>query len=188
MKKNQKGFALVEGLLILIIVILVGFIGWYVYHTDHKSNTANTSSAAKTTDSTTGWQTYQGDGYTLKYPTNWKFVAKDATYATDEFLPAANYPDNNAYILMFESSKTNMAPEQYAKTQGPADILTANSSTINGYSAYTENYNVPGPSGVPDGYQVFVGHSGLVVTFNYESGEPYTQTYKTIINTIKFTN
>ncbi len=40
MKRNQKGFSGVEGLLILIIVGLVGFAGWYIWHTNHKSGTS----------------------------------------------------------------------------------------------------------------------------------------------------
>jgi competence protein ComGC len=35
---NHKGFALVEGLLILIIVLLVGFIGYYVYNSQKEAD------------------------------------------------------------------------------------------------------------------------------------------------------
>ena len=37
MNKNQKGFSLVEGLLILVIVGLVGFVGWYVWQSKNKT-------------------------------------------------------------------------------------------------------------------------------------------------------
>jgi hypothetical protein len=47
MKRGQKGFGTVEGLLILIIVLLVGFIGYYIYHTRNSAN-SNYNSAAKT--------------------------------------------------------------------------------------------------------------------------------------------
>jgi cytoskeletal protein RodZ len=53
MKKNQKGFSAVEGLLILIIVGLIGFVGWYVWHANEKTNenlaAAITSSNSKAT-------------------------------------------------------------------------------------------------------------------------------------------
>lgn len=50
MKKNQKGFGAIEGLLILVIVGLIGFVGWYVFHaktdTDKSLSSAAASSAA----------------------------------------------------------------------------------------------------------------------------------------------
>ena len=37
-KLNQKGFGLVEGLLILIAVTLIGFVGYYIYHTQKQAD------------------------------------------------------------------------------------------------------------------------------------------------------
>lgn len=37
-KKNQKGFAAVEAVLILVIVALVGFVAWYAFHTKNSAN------------------------------------------------------------------------------------------------------------------------------------------------------
>jgi hypothetical protein len=53
MKRGQKGFGAVEGLLILILISILGFTGYYVYHTrnnanstyDNSSNTSITTSA-----------------------------------------------------------------------------------------------------------------------------------------------
>lgn len=39
MKKNQKGFSLTEGLLIVVILGLVTFVGWYVWQSSQKANT-----------------------------------------------------------------------------------------------------------------------------------------------------
>lgn len=54
MKRNQKGFGAVEGMLLIIIVLLVGFICYYVYHTKNNSNTSynNATSANSSTPST----------------------------------------------------------------------------------------------------------------------------------------
>jgi hypothetical protein len=199
MKRDQKGMGAVEGLLILVIVGLIGFVGWYVYHA--KKSTDSTYNSAVSSGSSTPQasskqnkkQVYKGIGFTLQYPSDWKFVAKGTAisggeFASDEFLPAANYPNNNAYILMFDHDNTNLSIDQYAKTQGPADILSGQKSTINSYDAYTENYDVPGPGGVPNGYEVLVEHNGLVVIFNYTTQPGYTDTYQSIINSIKFTN
>lgn len=58
MKRDQKGFGAVEGLLILIIVGLVGFIGYYVYHSKNTTNSiynnvANSSTSPVTSSSNT---------------------------------------------------------------------------------------------------------------------------------------
>ncbi len=45
MNENQKGFSVVEGLLILIIVGLIGCVGWYVWHAKNNAD-ANLNSAA----------------------------------------------------------------------------------------------------------------------------------------------
>ncbi|PJE65465.1 hypothetical protein COU91_01495, partial [Candidatus Saccharibacteria bacterium CG10_big_fil_rev_8_21_14_0_10_47_8] len=36
--KNQKGFTLIESLLVVLILAVVGFAGYYVWHTRHESN------------------------------------------------------------------------------------------------------------------------------------------------------
>ena len=57
MNKTQKGFALVESLLILIIVLLVGFIGYYVWHTKSQTNkTLDTAASTNQTAQTTSLQ------------------------------------------------------------------------------------------------------------------------------------
>lgn len=83
MKKNQKGFSAVEGLLILIIVGLVGFIGWYVYHTKNNTeatlNQADKSANTRNANTTSSWKTYSDDFVSLKYPTAWSVKRDDNT-------------------------------------------------------------------------------------------------------------
>jgi hypothetical protein len=52
MKNNQKGFGLVETLLILVIIGLVGFVGWYVW--DSKSNRGLETGTNTNTKTTSG--------------------------------------------------------------------------------------------------------------------------------------
>jgi predicted negative regulator of RcsB-dependent stress response len=72
MNKNQKGFGVVEGLLILVIVGILGFTGWYVWHSKQAtyktySNAANSASSTdstakqKKTDPYAGWKQYCSD-------------------------------------------------------------------------------------------------------------------------------
>ncbi len=55
MKKNQNGFGLIEGLLILAIVALLGSTGWYVWHKNQKPSnkliTGNSSAQTKVSKS-----------------------------------------------------------------------------------------------------------------------------------------
>jgi hypothetical protein len=51
MKRNQKGFGAVEGLLFLILLSILGFTGYYVYHTSKNTNSTY-NNAAKASNST----------------------------------------------------------------------------------------------------------------------------------------
>lgn len=58
MRRDQKGFTALEGLLILVILGTIGFVGWYVYNAKTKTNkllsaTANISTSAATNLKTT---------------------------------------------------------------------------------------------------------------------------------------
>jgi hypothetical protein len=82
--KNNKGFTVVEVLLVLIFVALVVLIGLYVMHNHKTSNsgkinntvTANTTklnSPSKTVDPYIGWKTYTSttEKASFKYPSTW---------------------------------------------------------------------------------------------------------------------
>jgi hypothetical protein len=49
-KLNQRGFSVVEALLVIIVLLLIGFIGYYVWHSQHQANKTY-SSAGKTAQS-----------------------------------------------------------------------------------------------------------------------------------------
>lgn len=207
-RKNEAGFSPVEVVIVLVIVALIGVVGWLVYRNHNKTSTTtvsttNTSNASKPTSHSgmyEGWQTYKGDGFNLKYPADWKYVTKGTVagggeFAFDEFLPTANYPDNNAHSIAFETATTNNTVSEYASNQGSSEgQVSAKIITINGSPAYTVNYNVPGPSGVPYGYSVYIGHNighnGLIVILHYVAGnsDKYKSTYENIANSIQFTN
>jgi len=82
-KTDQKGFSLVESLLVIIAVAVVAFVGYYVYHTNQQSqakleaaNKSTESSNHKSTkpiDPTAGWKTYTSEEgkFTVKYPNDW---------------------------------------------------------------------------------------------------------------------
>ncbi len=84
--KNQNGFTLVAGLLLVIAVTLIGFTGFYVYNANKKNDqikineanplqptSENKDAAQATQDITAEWKTFSSsDGkFSLKYPSNW---------------------------------------------------------------------------------------------------------------------
>lgn len=89
LRTQQKGFTLVEGLLIVLIVALLAFAGYYVWHNQKKkkddkaasttSQTTNTSDnnddnqAPAEVDQTVNWAVYTNNAgkFTLRTPTAW---------------------------------------------------------------------------------------------------------------------
>lgn len=83
MNKNQKGFGIVETLLILILVGLLGGVGWYVYDSNKKADDSLTNASNSTdaypgakknpaaSDVYKGWKTYDKNGTYFRYPADW---------------------------------------------------------------------------------------------------------------------
>ena len=107
MKKNQKGFALIEALLILIILLLIAFAGWWVWQSKAKisktqEDTANSQSEPAKSDKkaaqkpavdpTADWKAYSNaDGqYSLKHPTSWVRASSPELCTPTLFLVAGN--------------------------------------------------------------------------------------------------
>lgn len=87
MKANQKGFSVVEILLVIVVIGLIGGAGWYVWQSKNKNNSeqSNTQTTEQTTKTTTetqkpdpyaGWKTYTStvEGFSFKYPADWKLT------------------------------------------------------------------------------------------------------------------
>lgn len=97
MKKiNQRGFAIVEGLLILIIITIIGFVVWFVWRANHaEQQTDNSSITAKShkktePDSTfvdgpkAGWKTYTNNKYGFSIEVPKEFLSGNGGYCTKE--------------------------------------------------------------------------------------------------------
>lgn len=95
MQKNQKGFSVVEGLLILVIVGLVAAVGWYVW--SQKSKNSETTSQAteqaqpaesSATEQAPALEQYKDDelGFTFDYPEGWTVVKEQAPGVTPPYV------------------------------------------------------------------------------------------------------
>lgn len=165
MKKNQKGFSVIEGLLILVIVGLLGFVGWYVYNT--KNNTDNTlnnaastkvatststkktnttSKTSQTADPYAGWKSYtlHNEKLSFKYPSSWTL--------TDKSNSKSNFSNNgsvygDSVTLAASNSfdiRINAGAYPTIDTSGLGKITTE-TSTFTGKSALLTFYNNLGP-------------------------------------------
>lgn len=88
--KNQKGFAIVDSVVILVVVTLLGFVGWQVWQRNNKTGddqqlTAPTSKVenkqtaeptAKAIDETADWLMFNAPNgrYSIRIPDGWKLV------------------------------------------------------------------------------------------------------------------
>jgi hypothetical protein len=100
--KNTKGFALVEGLLILVIVGILTGTGWFVWNARNKTNYsldkagADSSSTTKSTkqssaaqtDPTADWVSYSSKSgqFSFKYPKNWTLAPNQDCLEDDSFV------------------------------------------------------------------------------------------------------
>jgi type II secretory pathway pseudopilin PulG len=81
MNKTQKGFALMEGLLIILILAIIGFGGYYVWNSQKNTNkslnnadkASQSISAANSSAAGNNFSTYNSTlgGFSFKYPSNW---------------------------------------------------------------------------------------------------------------------
>lgn len=113
MKSGQKGFTVVEALLVLILISILGFTGYYVYHSRNNanstySNATNVSATSKTTKTNQDpavtftqsfYNQYIGasskdarDQLVNKYGTENSITAYEQATAADPILCAQNTP------------------------------------------------------------------------------------------------
>jgi prepilin-type N-terminal cleavage/methylation domain-containing protein len=90
MNANQKGFSVVEILIVLAVVGLIGGAGWYVWHSRASKDTSSTTSPSTSTttkpntvESTpSNLSKYDDDYVSFSYPSDWK-VEKQYTFTDD---------------------------------------------------------------------------------------------------------
>lgn len=156
MKTNQKGFSVVEVLIIVVVVGLVGTVGWLVYDrqksnkTDTRSPTTNTNqqqgepkeeAQQPVSDETANWRVItSGQGkFTFKAPDGWKFVN-----CTDADWVYVRYEgDANDTSLEYQQSK----PVNEVKQQcgGFGDIIKFSIERFNADGSSSRGVRAPDP-------------------------------------------
>lgn len=121
MRKNEKGFGMVEVLLIIVIAALIGVVGFMIYRNQHKAKTPSvatsqttTTQATKTitaapTDSNTGYLVVKEWGLRFKVPTGladvqYKIFNKTSGYDDQLAIYAKPTGSTVEYIQDYEST------------------------------------------------------------------------------------
>jgi type II secretory pathway pseudopilin PulG len=157
MKVNQKGFGVVEILIILVIVGLLGAVGWLVYDrqkikTDNMTRANQTSQqalnqqtpqqAAKTADPYMGWKEFENASLalTFKYPAEWKIVDDSSNLGTLIRVQSSDYlRDEN---IGFSGTEISISPNA-SQNSYSADKQRAATSTY-GYHNDVKDLTVGG--------------------------------------------
>lgn len=117
MKNYQKGFGVIEMVIIVAIVGLIGAIGWSLYDRQIKSSDDGTTQQAPTDDESTtytrsttppsDWKTYSNEKYkiTLSYPADWTVSESVFTKKAGEELQNVYSKDaTEIFVLCYKSN------------------------------------------------------------------------------------
>ena len=124
MKTNQKGFSVVEILIVIVVVGLLGAVGWLVY--DRQKSKSNDKTTTQTTQQEQKQEPTKQEtkaelatikttsGFSLSYPKLWSIVA----YQKDESAsPGGQVDANDPKAIQWRIVSNNAKSEQGSKTQ-----------------------------------------------------------------------
>jgi len=165
MKINQKGFAAVEGLVVLLLVGALCIAGWYAWEfSTSKTITAN----KKTTQISTAqipsdWITYQNNnlGISFSYPKTWAFEDKsrEPTSTKAYYIGELTSDDKATTVGIRLMRKSDGSPvystiDEWKAYAGSANIKYSNLSDVkSNYTSFSYTLNVGGATGLV--YEVF---------------------------------
>lgn len=155
MKNNQKGFSLVEGMLLVLVIAVVGFGGYYVWNQQQKKDTSSqpspTSSESTNTseekdteeeqevDKAKDWTVYSGTSFSVKIPDGWELIGNR------EYKNIAAYCSDNSCVTYKEGTRGKVQDTEGGRG-GPFKFgLFANSNAqVRGAKVeYNEKANYP---------------------------------------------
>lgn len=212
MKSNQRGFAIVESLLIVVIIGLLGGVGYYVWHAQKQAN--DTLQAASkvaqsspgkvvkkvpnTSDLTAGWKTYTSEKgkFTVKYPVSW--VQPTSQDACGDFLKSDLEigPDAQSVIKCGGDgtvSQVSISSQDGDTRNDPANTLSKDLYTINTQGSAAEADGVMGTAiagnvinqGAEPGIGSFPDGTQVVIYLFYTKGRTYIARYTQYPSTSK---
>jgi hypothetical protein len=188
--KNQKGFSLVEALLLIITLTLIGFAGWYVWNTNHEdkkkdiktTGTSDETQAKVKTDPTSSWTAYtdQTGTFSLKYPSNWvkatnPDMCTEGIFLAGPTVATAGKCGSDALSEVIVLSAQDDVRSTYhlnAANMSGAKLLTTD-VTANGVKGIKQTYTV---TKEPEGIGPEIGTTEVRYVF-YAKGYTYVAIY-----------
>lgn len=167
MNRRQKGFTVIETLLLLILLSIIGFAGYYVYHSKNNANSSynDTAKASSSTPVNEEWKTYNGKvsddaqnpavyadqiDYSFKYPSSWKFypigtqTTSNGQTSSNSFQEIGSSLGSDKNIIFNGIASAENAKDYYTNAVGDQSGLVGpvwqgvkSFTTKNGYSGYT---------------------------------------------------
>ncbi|MDB5164931.1 MAG: hypothetical protein JWL89_557 [Candidatus Saccharibacteria bacterium] len=128
-KMDQKGFSLVEGLLVIIAVALVAFVGYYVYHAQSQTN--KTYSVASKVAQSTPKKSASSKSSTTVVP------ASDANLQV-YLIKTCSSNEGAAVNAMFANKSQQTVETDNYKLEGNYAISNVNCTLTNGTQLSTE--------------------------------------------------
>jgi prepilin-type N-terminal cleavage/methylation domain-containing protein len=155
MKANQKGFSVVEVLIVIVVVGLLGAVGWLVYDrqkskTNEQPKTTNTTKTSNTTsttpstvkptsNSTKQTVTYKTAKFSFDLPKDWTYSGAPSTMGPEEFDGYIVSPDKKLQLSVYVQQIADYKGSSFSS--GPfQDSFTG----INGKTYYLEEVSTNG--------------------------------------------
>lgn len=111
--RNERGFSVVELLLVLVVVMILGGAGWIVY----KRQSPTTQPTAHTTQISpkTGWLMYKSthSSVEFQYPASWKLEKRPIQSVDKYTLESLSMTGTNGFTISYNLNKTNHDPIIY---------------------------------------------------------------------------
>jgi Tfp pilus assembly protein PilE len=178
MSKNQKGFGLIEALIIVVILGLVSGVGFYVWkltkeNSDKQLNTQTTqqTSPPPAASANSEYLAYTNSnlGYSLKYPSSWK--KEEKIYKAGE-----NSTADSEGVTFYSPEFKPKESSVFGEIQDGAVISVEVYNTTNGHKDIYEYRDADGIYGVDDlgnpNDTKDITFKGLKAVEGYDCGHP----------------
>ncbi|HUC79020.1 MAG TPA: hypothetical protein VMQ58_02145 [Candidatus Saccharimonadales bacterium] len=129
-KRDNKGFGIVELLLVIVIIVLLGVVGWFVYKNHNKTTITKAATNTTTSNPYQGWKTgtLKYDQITYKYPPAW--ILTGSSTASPQSSNGCVYPGTDSYTLTSPSGNTLSFRTGFSCGGGASGVYDFSSSPI----------------------------------------------------------
>ncbi len=192
---NQKGFI---PILIIFLIVLIAGVG--IYFGQKNLVKKQPSSPQISVDEASSWKSYQGVGYSLKYPTKWKVEKYNNPNYPDIVFKSEDFRESTEGITSLEQGAELNVRREPTKETLIDDLVRKNNKAgvtpsriedtqVDGVKALEYEFSYESTSAIDTAFI----KNGIyyAIRFRYSdanSKQKYLATYKNLVSTFKFTN